>query len=107
MIYPKIIEITSLINEIGCRTYLLTGGDIRQDWALTAGEEIYCQITIWDNGDEPGDVVNSYSGTVWPSAYPALFEIGPRTTHGQTTRLTDLGKQLIMAARKPLPSTNG
>lgn len=100
--YPSVTEVPDPLTAIGCRRYRLQGGDIRQDWRERCDERAevaWCEVTIWEHNSEPGTALGSYGGTVWPSAWPEIFSVGPRTTHGQVTSLTDAGKALILAAR--------
>lgn len=95
---PKVVEVHSQLSALGCRRYRISGGDIAPDWAEACserGEEPQCEVTIWGGGDQLG----SYGGTVWPSAWPELFESHRGSAQsGPFTLLTDLGKRMIAEA---------
>lgn len=55
----------------GERRYRIEGGDLAPEFAalLRAEETPWCEVTLRSN-----DTLSSYGGTVWPLAWPALFE---------------------------------
>ncbi len=69
--------------------YRLFGRPEVAKWGTEPG---YCDCSIRDG------VVQSYGGQLWPSAWPSIFNVGPRTIYGQRTELTDAGKALIAEA---------
>ena len=59
--------------------------------------EPWCEVTIfaqkYASGEPTGEfMVGSYGGELWPSAWPSLFNVGPRTIYGQETKLTPAGR---------------
>jgi hypothetical protein len=95
---PTVTNITSALDaRLGCRTYLLIGGDVRADWlkGVHPPDAPWCEITVWSDLSQVG----SYGGTVWPSAWPALFESHRGTAQsGPFTIITELGQELLRCA---------
>lgn len=92
------VTVVSRSNNDNHVEYMLVGGDIGSAWQKSrrAGEEAWCRIAIWNRGDQ----LASFGGSVWPGAWPALFESGCGTAQtGPWTRLTGAGLALIEAAR--------
>lgn len=77
----------------------IVGGTLAGDWTPRPGNEAWCEVSISLTGhDLDRGYVRSFGGEVWPAAWPSLFDVGPRTTHGQTTHLTDRGVEIAQAA---------
>lgn len=87
------------IEQTGCRHYRLEGGTLRQDWqdSLRPGDTAWCEVSIWTGPKHP-PFLGSYGGTVWPSAWPALFTFGRNTTHGQPCTISPRALELFAAA---------
>jgi hypothetical protein len=90
MTAPTIKRLSDTIT--GCVRYRLEGGDLHEDWqkSLRPGESIWCEVSIWFDGDHIG----SYGGTVWPLAWPAWFEGLPSSAQlgSGRVRLTAAGR---------------
>jgi hypothetical protein len=94
---PKVTKIPQLLEAIGCIRYRIEGGDIREDWAknLRAGETPYCEVSVWHRGETLG----SYGGSVWPSAWPDLFEAHKGSAQsGSFVVILPKGRTLLDAA---------
>lgn len=89
--------------------YRIEGGDIAPEWATSlrrratafpsepVPEVPSCEFTIWHSGNQLG----SYGGTVWPSAWPHLFESHKGTAQsGPFTLVTTEGLRLISDAER-------
>jgi hypothetical protein len=88
------------------KEYMLEGGTLRKDWedslkmrdvgGVLQKEKAWCRITIWFDNDELG----SYGGTVWPTAWPELFQALPSSAQLGSGRiaLTQKGKELLRQA---------
>lgn len=81
-------------NHEGVRRFRLEGGDLAPKWADNAltGDVAWCEVTVYTDGS-----VGGYAGTVWPAAWPNLFDFKyPSAVSGApTTRLTALGRKLF------------
>jgi hypothetical protein len=90
-------------------SYRVEGTDISAEWvsALEVRTQAFpryvrpalpsCEFTIWYGGDQLG----SYSGAVWPTAWPALFTFSRGTAQtGSATYLTAEGRRLVAAAER-------
>jgi hypothetical protein len=108
---PKIVRIPGIGESIGCKHYRLTGGVITAEWLESHTrfiqnsrhgmyEEPYCDISVWHDGETLG----SYSGTVWPSAWPALFQSHRGSAlSGPYTTITPLALDLLEQADLEAP----
>lgn len=95
---PTLQELPSAFP--GCRQYRAEGGTLRQDWAehLRPGEAAWCEFSTWN-----GKTLGSYGGSVWPTAWPEMFEAGRGTAQtGPWTRFTEAGKAWLASAQ-PAP----
>lgn len=94
---PLIMALDNRASAPGQHHFRISGGVIRTDWAasLKPGETPWCEFSIW------GDNVGSYGGSVWPTAWPDLFEALPSTAQSGSgrLRLTEQGKALLLAGR--------
>lgn len=88
-----------------CRRYRIEGGDIAPDWAeshakyVAQGGEpaVYCEISIWFYGN----TIGSSGGTVWPGAWPELFDCQRGTAQtGPQTFIREAGLRLIADAER-------
>lgn len=77
------------------------------EWTPRPGNDPWCEITVWTNAGilhEPDNeslqpTLGSYSGEVWPSAWPALFHWRQGSAQsGPSTRITDDGMNLLTQA---------
>jgi hypothetical protein len=109
--WPRVELIDEQPNR---REFKLVGGKLTDEWKATLRDgdgEPYCRIIVWNratftsNAGETtfstviGDCVSGFGGSVWPSAWPALFEsrhAGPSV--GYQTKLTKLGRELLVQA---------
>jgi hypothetical protein len=108
---PKIVRLRSDLEKIGCKHYRLTGGVITAEWLESHTrfiqnsrhgmyEEPYCDISVWHDGETLG----SYSGTVWPSAWPSLFQCHRGSAQsGPYTTITPLALDLLEQADLEAP----
>ena len=97
---PEVTRIPDLEapNRVG--RYRIVGGSLAAGWKARDGREAWCEITVYQHGDEL--TLGSFGGEVWPAAWPALFVVGPRTIHGQTTKVTERGAELLRLADEAL-----
>jgi hypothetical protein len=90
-------------NPEGVRRFRVEGGDLGAKWAnALTGDAAWCEVTVYTDG-----TVGGYAGTVWPSAWPALFDFKhPHAMGGApVTRLTALGSKLFgLTPAEPPPS---
>lgn len=97
--------ITILDRDDVSTRYCIRGGEIAPDWeaALRPGEEPACAFTLWGRDDR----VTSYGGTVWPTAWPALFAPVPPSVQAGTAGivLTPAGRSAVDAAALAYRST--
>lgn len=89
------VEMSEPVVKKVVETRVQLNGSVHIDWRLDSGDG-WCTVHL--SADRESAVVISYGGEVWPSAYPAIFDVGSRTTHGQTTRLTERGLALAIAS---------
>lgn len=75
----------------------IRGGDIAGDWlnALRPPRAPWCEVIIWNEEH----AIGGYGGEVWPSAWPAFFEVTGRGPH-QRTLLTPAAVAAFDAARQ-------
>jgi hypothetical protein len=89
--------------------YRIEGGEIAPEWSKSLRrsqaafpgtgdlETPWCEFTIWYQGNQLG----SYGGSVWPSAWPQLFESHTGSAQsGPFTLATAEGLQLIADAER-------
>lgn len=89
------------------KRYRLVGGDLSNGWEARAGEDAWCEVSIWPAKPAEGiygaveEHIGSYGGEVWPSAWPQLFVVhdhgwprGPRLLG----LITDEARELFRAA---------
>lgn len=103
MSLPKITKLPSSCSD--CRRFRIEGGDVAPDWAESharyverGGEPaVYCDISVWFYGN----TVGSYGGTVWPGAWPELFDCQRGTAQsGPQTFIREAGLRLIAEAER-------
>lgn len=88
------------------RCYRFAGGDLAPEWADSItrrgeGRTAWCEVSVWIGQDgQPDSRVGSYGGSVWPTAWPDLFESVPSSASGGSAGilLTEAGRALIRAA---------
>jgi hypothetical protein len=89
--------VISVIESNDTRTrYRIEGGEIAGGWKVREGRQAWCEFTIYNDGN----ALASFGGEVWPGAWPDIFDVGPRSVHGQTTTLTEKGRKLVQLAKK-------
>jgi hypothetical protein len=89
--------------------YRIEGGEITAEWKAGLERRVRafpnekidtepsCEFTIWHSGNQLG----SYGGTVWPSAWPDLFESHRGSAQsGPFTLATAEGLRLISDAER-------
>jgi hypothetical protein len=106
---PEVVRLPSSLSD--CARYRLTGGELREDWAeaharylareQAAGRQPECvpccEISVWFGRD----LLGSYGGTVWPSAWPDLFEAHTGSAQsGPYTVIKPLGRLLLSLAKE-------
>lgn len=92
---PTVEQIGDIDRFTGVRRFRVMGGQLREDWrehhAKRYQDPPYCEVSL--HGAD--HCVVSYGGSVWPSAWPALFRLVSRGTHGQNFYLTSEGAALF------------
>lgn len=77
------MTITHLTDGINKRRYRIVGAPESSKWTVRPGQEPWCEVSLSADG-----TVLTYGGELWPSAWPSLFTVGPRTIYGQLTTVT-------------------
>lgn len=81
--------------------YRAEGGELAENWRalLRPGESAWCEFTVLRDGTSVG----SYGGSVWPTAWPALFRtLAPTAQVPNAVKLTGAGlRWLASATGKP------
>lgn len=68
--------------------------------SLREGRAPYCYFSIWSGPDRDGDMLSSYGGEVWPTAWPELFQALPASVAEGSgrIRLTPAGRAALGSA---------
>jgi hypothetical protein len=90
--------------SLGRHRFRIEGGTLRADWQDALDKRpgpAWCEITVWE--EDSGALsahVGSYGGSVWPTAWPDLFQPIPGTVQYGSggVRITDAGRALLVAA---------
>lgn len=84
---------TETVGGLARMRYRIEGGQIDPEWMPRDGAPWWCEFTIYGDDDQ----LASYGGTVWPLAWPALFEALPSSPYlgSSRVRLTANGRAAL------------